>query len=98
MSSLMNIEITVDNKKIKIDPKKFQKMVFLFNALNDGWTIKKNNEQNNQIDNDTDKDKDKDKDNDTFILKKKHENKKEILNDDYLTIFMKDKLNFNNII
>ena len=92
----MNIEIIVDNKKIKLDPKKFQKMVFLFNALNDGWTIKKNNEQNNQIE--YDNDTDKDKDNDTFILKKKHENKKEILNDDYLTMFMKDKLNFNNII
>jgi len=26
---------------IQIDPSKFQKMAFLYNALQDGWTIKK---------------------------------------------------------
>lgn len=29
---------------ITIDNAKFQKMLFVFNAINDGWTIKKRNE------------------------------------------------------
>lgn len=29
---------------IQMDNIKFQKMLFLFNALNEGWTIKKRNE------------------------------------------------------
>jgi hypothetical protein len=29
------------NYDIKIDNIKFQKMLFLFNAINDGWSIKK---------------------------------------------------------
>jgi len=29
------------NYDIKIDNVKFQKMLFLFNAINDGWSIKK---------------------------------------------------------
>jgi hypothetical protein len=38
----MDIEIKVDN--LEIDKIKFQKMVFLFNALDNGWSIKKRNE------------------------------------------------------
>ena len=36
----------IDGKKedISIDNITFQKMVFLFNAINDGWTIKKQND------------------------------------------------------
>lgn len=30
-----------ENYDIKIDNIKFQKMLFLFNAINDGWSIKK---------------------------------------------------------
>ena len=33
-----------DNYDIKMNNVKFQKMVFLFNAINDGWTIKKRND------------------------------------------------------
>lgn len=33
-----------DNYDIKMNNIKFQKMVFLFNAINDGWTIKKHND------------------------------------------------------
>jgi len=39
------IEISDDNgnkKQIMINNKKFHKMIFIFNALEDGWTIKKN--------------------------------------------------------
>ena len=32
------------NEDISIDNITFQKMVFLFNAINDGWTIKKQND------------------------------------------------------
>jgi hypothetical protein len=30
-----------DNENIKIDPVRFQKMLFVYNALEEGWTIKK---------------------------------------------------------
>jgi hypothetical protein len=40
----VNIENeTGQNYDIKIDNIKFQKMLFLFNAINDGWSIKKRN-------------------------------------------------------
>ena len=32
------------NYDIKIDNIKFQKMLFFFNAINDGWSIKKRND------------------------------------------------------
>jgi hypothetical protein len=34
----------IDNKNFKINPIKFQKMLFIFNAIEDGWTLKKNND------------------------------------------------------
>ena len=37
----MDIEVKIENKQVEIDKIKFQKMVFVFNAINDGWTIKK---------------------------------------------------------
>jgi len=43
----MDIKIKIDNylenNNIKIDNIKFQKMIFLFNAIEDGWSIKKKN-------------------------------------------------------
>jgi hypothetical protein len=33
-----------DNSSIKLDKIKFQKMLFLFNAINDGWSVKKRND------------------------------------------------------
>ena len=43
---MAELRINIDNSSspnydIKIDNIKFQKMVFLFNAINDGWSIKK---------------------------------------------------------
>jgi hypothetical protein len=64
--------------KIDIDKITFQKMSFIYNALETGWTIKKRN--------------------DSYIFKKNHEGKREIFNDSYLSIFMKDNLNINNIL
>jgi len=43
----MDIKIKMDNyleNEIKIDNIKFQKMLFLFNAIEEGWSIKKKND------------------------------------------------------
>ena len=38
----MDIKINLENEKsLEIDKVKFQKMVFLYNALDNGWSIKK---------------------------------------------------------
>jgi hypothetical protein len=75
----MNIEINLENEKsLEIDKIKFQKMVFLYNALDNGWSIRKN--QN------------------SYIFKKNHEGKKEILNENYLSIFMKDNADINKLL
>lgn len=59
------------------DKKEYQKMVFIMNALNDGWSVKKNQ--------------------DTYIFKKKHENKVEIFQEDYLATFIVNNMGLNNI-
>lgn len=41
----MDIEIKIENNhSLEIDKEKFKKMVFLFNALDNGWSIKKRKE------------------------------------------------------
>ncbi len=40
----INSLIDLDNKNYKVDGMIFQKMLLLFNALEDGWTIKKKND------------------------------------------------------
>lgn len=41
----MDIEIKMEkDQSLEIDKIKFQKMVFLFNALDNGWSIKKRKE------------------------------------------------------
>jgi hypothetical protein len=75
----MEIEINIGNEQCKeINKIKFKKMLFLYNALNNGWTIKKRNE--------------------SYIFTKNHEGKKEIFNDSYLSIFMKDNMDINTIL
>ena len=75
----MDIKINLENEKsLEIDKMKFQKMVFLYNALDNGWSIKK--KQN------------------SYIFKKNHEGKKEILNETYLSIFMKDNSDINKLL
>ena len=74
----INIANTDDNKQIEIDKIKFQKMVFLYNALDNGWSIKKRNN--------------------SYIFSKNHEGKKEIFESSYLSIFMKDNSNINNLL
>jgi len=41
----MDILLNIDNENIKIDKIKFQKMIFLFNALDNGWTVTKREEK-----------------------------------------------------
>jgi hypothetical protein len=78
MESTINIEDYLDNKNIKIDHITFQKMNLIYNALDEGWTIKKKNN--------------------SYIFTKKHENKKEILEESYLLKFMKTTLDINKYI
>jgi hypothetical protein len=74
----MDIEVKIENKQVEIDKIKFQKMVFLFNALDNGWSIKKRK--------------------DSYIFTKNHEGKKEVFDDAYLSIFMKENTNINTIL
>ena len=75
----MDIEIKIEkDQSLEIDKIKFQKMVFLFNALDNGWSIKKRK--------------------DSYIFTKNHEGKKEVFDEQYLAIFMKDNANINNLL
>ena len=55
-------------QNIKIEKPVFQKMMFLTNALEEGWSIRKSNN--------------------SYIFTKKHENKREIFQEDYLENFL----------
>ncbi len=74
----MDIEVKINEKQIEIDKLKFKKMIFLYNALDNGWSIKKRK--------------------DSYIFTKNHEGKKEIFDENYLSIFMKDNLSINNLL
>ena len=74
----MDIEIKIEDKQLEIDKMKFQKMVFLYNALDNGWSIKKRK--------------------DSYIFTKNHEGKKEVFDDSYLSMFMKDNIDINKIL
>ena len=83
MNMNMDIDIKLTNNNneqldLEVDKIKFQKMVFLYNALDNGWSIKKRN--------------------DSYIFTKNHEGKKEIFDEQYLSIFMKENVNINNIL
>ena len=58
------------SSSIQLDKKQFQKMVFINNAIEEGWTVKKNEES------------------DSYIFTKKHENRREIFQSDYLEKFI----------
>jgi hypothetical protein len=48
MSSLSSAELSLSNpiltNQVKIDKPKLQKMIFIMNALEKGWTVKKSDE------------------------------------------------------
>tara|TARA_B100001093_G_C26396655_1_gene829475 strand:- start:388 stop:630 length:243 start_codon:yes stop_codon:yes gene_type:complete len=64
--------------KLNLDKSQFHKMVFIMNALEKGWTIKKKE--------------------DKYIFTKKHENKKEIFEENYLERFVLDNSIDNSFI
>ena len=80
MDLTLNLESLkkLENENIKIDAVQFQKMLLIFNSIEDGWSIKKKAN--------------------SYVFTKKHENKKEILEDSYLLKFMKTNLDLNKII
>jgi hypothetical protein len=79
MDIKINLEYLKDlENDLKIDAVTFQKMVFLYNSIEQGWSVKK---QNN-----------------SYVFSKKHENKKEVLEDSYLLKFMKTNLDINKMI
>ena len=51
-----------------VDKIQFQKMVFIMNAVDDGWSVKKSQ--------------------DKYIFSKKHENKIEVFQEEYLATFI----------
>jgi hypothetical protein len=78
MELKLNFQNYLENDNLKIDNITFQKMLLLFNAIEEGWTIKKLNK--------------------SYVFKKGHEGKQEILDDSYLLKFMKTNLDITKII
>jgi len=39
----INLDTYLENNAVKVDITQFQKMLLLFNAVEDGWTLKKRN-------------------------------------------------------
>jgi hypothetical protein len=74
----IKINLDLDNENFKIDSIKFQKMLLLYNAIEEGWSIKKQG--------------------DSYVFKKNHEGKKEILDEKYLLTFMKSNFDMSKII
>lgn len=60
---------------IQMNKKTFQKMVFITNALEQGWSVKKSN--------------------DSYIFTKKHENRREIFQENYLENFVLSNFDSN---
>lgn len=63
---------------LTIDKPIVQKMVFITNALDQGWSVRKSN--------------------DSYIFTKKHENRKEIFQADYLETFVASNISPNFIL
>jgi hypothetical protein len=65
-------------ESIQVEAKKFQRMLFINNALEKGWSVKKTN--------------------DTYIFSKKHENKKEVFQSDYLERFIESNCDISMLL
>jgi hypothetical protein len=74
----IKINLDLDNENFKIDSIKFQKMLLLYNAIEEGWSIKKMS--------------------DSYVFKKNHEGKKEIMDEKYLLTFMKSNFDMSKIV
>ncbi len=73
----MDVQLKINNVDLNVNANKLHKMIFVFNALENGWTIKKKNKK--------------------YIFSKNHEKKREIFREDYLSSFIKDNSNINNL-
>jgi hypothetical protein len=73
------MDIYIDNNN-NLDNITINKMTFIFNAINDGWIVEK------QLNNNNNEEK--------YIFRKNHENKKEIFSNNYLEKFISK--NFQN--
>jgi|TARA_B100001094_G_scaffold25030_1_gene20969 hypothetical protein len=69
MPTKLNIDLP---SNIKLDKATYQRMIFITNALEQGWTIKKKE--------------------DSYIFTKKHENRREIFQENYLESFVKTNI------
>ena len=69
MPTKLNIDLP---SNIKLDKAVYQRMIFITNALEQGWTIKKKE--------------------DSYIFTKKHENRREISQENYLESFVKTNI------
>jgi len=78
MNSKQGNLVTDTPTNIKVNKSVFQKLVFVANALDQGWTVKKNN--------------------DTYIFTKKHENRQEVFQEDYLETFLLSNYNSDSFI
>jgi len=65
--STKNLEVPIDQSN-HITNNQIKKMIFIQNALDQGWTIKKSG--------------------DSYIFTKKHENRREIFQENYLETFL----------
>jgi len=69
MSTSQKIELVNDfPNTMKLEKTSLRKMLFIMNALDQGWSIKKSN--------------------DSYIFTKKHENRREIFQENYLEEFL----------
>jgi hypothetical protein len=69
MSTSQKLEVTNDlPNTIKLEKSSLRKMLFIMNALDQGWSIKKSQ--------------------DSYIFTKKHENRREIFQENYLEDFL----------
>lgn len=68
--------VTDTPNNIKVNKSVFQKLIFLANALEQGWTVKKNQ--------------------DTYVFTKKHENRQEVFQENYLETFLLSNYNAEN--
>ena len=74
----MNDAMNLVNSSIQMDSIQFQKMTFVYNALQDGWTVQKHE--------------------DSYIFRKKHEGKKEVFLDTYLSKFVNSNLDMGSLL
>ena len=77
-SSASTISVKELLERKKMDNITFQKMCFIQNSLDDGWTVNKKES--------------------LYVFTKKHEKRKEMVEDSYLMNFIKSNMDLNKIL